>query len=742
MSNQAKTLPKALTRSALERQNRGSTAAFASQLLFGTLITIAAAAPCGLANAEEEAIEEIVVTALKRSQSLQEIPSAVSVIGAQDIEERGIKDLHDIKLAVPSLHYSEYLGQANINIRGVGDFAGNPGVSVSLDGVYQPTSVTSKLAQLDLDRIEILRGPQGTLYGRNSNGGVVNFISTAPSHESSGYVRVGYAEYEEYNLAAAYGGSIGERMAFRVAVDHTDSNEGWVDNLADGQSDLMQGRNTAFRLRLLSQLSDSATLDLSYSRADSDGSFNHASMITDERFLTDPVIAAANVTLEPLETYSATDDNYDREYDLVSASLNWDWGFATLDSITAYQKFDENMRLDGGAYDVLVLDYDIDQTEIETISQELRLSGQTESFDWIVGGFYMDIDLQRLTHFNFPVGFAVFGLPPGAELEFGTDEYDTESFAFFVDGTWNITDRARLSVGARHTEDKIDFASQQSITFGPGLVFPTCAQEQDFKDSKTTLRAAGHYDITDSGSAYLSYSEGFKAGGVAIFECNPPYEPEEISAWELGTKWSFNGGKTTLNAAIFRYDYTDFQVAQVIGLAVITRNAGDANIDGLEVELQSQINQNWSVSGGVTLLDSEYEDFVNFDGLNPTAGFQELEGNRLNKTPKASINLGVSYTAALGNGSSLTVRADGSYRSRTYFREFNAREDSQGAYTVVNLNIIWESNERTWVGRLYANNLTDEEYIQDISGDATTGGRFGQWGMPRQIGVEISRNFF
>ena len=688
----------------------------------------------------EPVYEEIVVTALKRTQSVQDVPSAISVLGAQELQDRGITTFHDIQFAVPSLHYAEYFGDANISIRGIGDFQGNPGVSVSMDGVYQPRSASSKLAQLDLERVEVLRGPQGTLYGRNSNGGVVNFLSRAPTEELEGYVRAGYAEFEEFNVATAFGGAIADGVGFRVAVDHTTSDEGWIDNLSPGQDDLMFGDHTTLRARLVFDLTDAATLDLIYARADSDGSLNHISFFSDERELSDPlVLAETTISQGPFEAYSARDDEYDTEYNVFSASLNWDIGPVTFDSITAYQDYDELFAADGGGFDVLVFDFEIEDIRTKTFSQELRLSGSTDSLDWIVGMYYMDIEYAQLTSIDFTMGG--FDLLPGSDLVFDNYRYDTESIAAFFDVTWNATDRTRLSLGARRTEDDLAVEGLHTVVFLPGLEFPICEADHDFKDNSTTLRAAGHYDLTEDGSVYLSYSEGFKAGGVAIYECNPPYEPEEINAWELGTKWVLGGGSTTLSAAVFHYDYADFQISQIVGLSTVVRNAGDANILGGELEVRTVINEHWTVNGGITLLDSEYEDFVNLDGLNPDKGLQQLKGNRLNKTPEASINLGVEYATQLPNGSSLVLRADAAYRSRTYFREFNEPEDSQGAYTVVDLNVIWENAEGTWTGRLFAANVTDEEYAQDKAGDATSGGRLGQWGMPRQIGVAVTRSF-
>ena len=296
----------------------------------------------------------------------------------------------------------------------------------------------------------------------------------------------------------------------------------------------------------------------------------------------------------------------------------------------------------------------------------------------------------------------------------------------------------------RRTEDEIDEYHRNEflvLTPDPMRAFLACDQGTQAEWGATTVRAVGQYDVHDTGNVYVSYTEGYKAGGVAFYECAPPYSPETVDSYELGYKATFAGGRTTLGTAFFYYDYTDFQVVQVIGLSAVTRNAGDAEIRGLEVELSSMLSEHWMVSGAVTLLDTEYGEFINVDGMHAELGFQNAKGNPLNKAPKTAFNVGVAYTTPLQWGGRLTLRADAAYRSRTYFREFKEKADSQSAYTVVNLNAGWESEDRGWEARLYARNATDEAYITSVLGSATTGARLGSWGMPRQVGLEVTRRF-
>jgi iron complex outermembrane receptor protein len=240
---------------------------------------------------------------------------------------------------------------------------------------------------------------------------------------------------------------------------------------------------------------------------------------------------------------------------------------------------------------------------------------------------------------------------------------------------------------------------------------------------------------------YVSYSEGFKVGGVNGSDCNAPWRPETVDSIEVGYKASFGGGASTFRAALFKYDYSDFQTIQVVGIAASVANAGDADILGLELEFSSLLNENWSANAGLTLLDTQYGSFLNTDTLRAELGVLENKGNPLSYAPNVSLNLGLVYSLALNSGSQVSLSLDGSYRSRVYFREFNQKKDSTNPYTIVNFNVNWQSPEQKYSARGFARNLTDEAYVSNILGSNTTYGRQGTWNMPRQIGVEVTRFF-
>ena len=696
-----------------------------------------------------EEVEEIVVTALKRSSTVVDTPAAITAISSTEIEDKGITSMHDLKHLVPSMNFTSVLGAQNITIRGIGQFNGNPGVSVSTDGIFQSRAHSSQLGEMDLERVEVLRGPQGTLYGRNSIGGVVNLITKNPNQDMDGYVKLGYGEYDTTTAEAAFGGGISDNTSFRLVVHGTEQGEGFYDCLNAGCGEQGYTDKQAFRLKIKSDLSDTVSADLMVASVETEGTPDPYGWLTDNRELATafgfPQIAAEPISLKPHEIYQtpASDsvngtNMTDREYDVTSLTLRIETELGTLTSITANQSFDDQFNLDrdgsAGAY----LDtFDISETE--TFTQEINLNIERDAMSLVFGLFYMDDETSRHTHFDNPQ--PILGFPVPSMFDFKHDKMDTESEAYFADGTFDLNDTTRLSLGVRRTTD--EFTSKQDNFISilmpmPVIAAQTCDREVVTEYSSTTSRAVIQHDLSPESNVYASLSEGFKAGGYATYECTDPYDPEEVTSLEFGFKGSL-AENTSLNASLFRYDYTDFQVLQVVGLQTVTRNAGDATVNGLEIEALSNVSDSLTLNYGVTLLDATYGEFLNTNGIEPQLGEQQLEGNYLTNAPKVSINLGLNYTSAMASGASLTYRANAAYKSRIYFSELN--EYSQDAYTIVDLNLIWESADETLRSRFFIKNATDEEYIAGYLSAATGGGRFGQWGYPRTAGIEVQRNF-
>ena len=696
-----------------------------------------------------EDIEEIVVTALKRSSTVIDTPASITAIGANEIEDKGITDMNDLKHLIPSMNFTSVLGAQNITIRGIGQFNGNPGVSVSTDGVFQSRAHSSQLGEMDLERIEVLRGPQGTLYGRNSIGGVVNLITKNPSQETDGYIKLGYSDYNTTKVETAFGGGISENTTYRLVLSSTDQGEGYYDCLNAGCGEQGYTDKQAYRLKVNSELSDNISADIMLASVSTEGTPNPYGWISDNRALSTafgiPQLAAQPISLKPHEIYqtptseSVNGTNMtDREYDVSALTLSIDTDFGTIKSVTATQEFNDQFNLDRDGTAAALFDtFDISETE--TFTQEINLNIERDAMSLVFGGFYMDDETSRHTHFDNPQ--PVLGFPVPSQFDFKHLKMNTESKAYFADGTFDLSDTTRLSLGLRRTTDEFTSKQDNFISIlmpAPVIAAQTCLREVVTEYSSTTSRAVLQHDLSEGSNVYASVSEGFKAGGYATYECTDAYNPEEVTSLEFGFKGSLSES-TSLNASIFRYDYSDFQVLQVIGIQTVTRNAGDATVNGLEIEAVSEINDSLSVTTGLTFLDATYGAFENVNGVQPELGVQQLEGNYLSNSPKVSLNVGLNYFQNIESGGSITYRANASYKSKMYFSEFN--EFPQSAYTIVDLNVIWESADETLRSRFFVKNLTDEDYISGYLSSATGGGRFGQWGTPRVYGVEISRNF-
>ena len=708
-------------------------------------------------ESDAQAIEEIVVTGLRRAGTVLETSAAITALGAEELRDKGITDVYDIQHLVPSLHYGENLGRRNVAIRGVGEFEYAPGVMISVDGVVQAVGTSSQLSQLDLERVEVLRGPQGTLYGRNATGGAINFISARPTDEVEGYVKFGYAEFEQATVEGVYSGPITDKVSFRLAASYLDAGEGWIENQMPGESDLMQGEKSNLRLTITADLTDNLDATFVYGRSKMDGPWDHWTMIHQHfdlgvasglpavnALFTPP--AEVQFTLEPRKVYSRGLSDSDRQYELFNLTFNWEFFGMTLRSITAYQDWADEFVMPADATSIGLFQR-LDSALNETFTQEINLSGTNGNLDWIVGLYYMDDERSRYAFFDFPVP-ALIPLPFPIQLDIREPFNKTESKSAFFDFTYAITDRIRVGAGMRRTEEEKEeghtFTILAKFPTGPAPIVERCGPTlfvQEFEEAENTIRASVEYDLSDSGMVYASYSEGFKVGGINISDCNPPWFPETVNSYEIGFKSSFRDGSSSLRMALFHYDYSDFQVAQVIGIQGFIANAGDAKIDGFELELSSVLNDSWSVNAGLTLLDSEYGDFLNTDTLQPAAGVLQNKGNPLNAAPETSVNLGLTYNTELEVGGSLSVSLDASYRSRIYYREFGQKLDSTDGYSLLNLNVNWRSPDDLYAARVFVRNLTDEDYYTSILGSNTTYGRQGTWNRPRQVGFEVTRFF-
>jgi len=708
----------------------------------------AAASDAVAASPSSTEIGELIVTAQKRSESVQTVPAAISAISGASLDQRGIANVGDLQFAVPSFHSGTLTGSTGITIRGVGattvGTAGTSGVAVNVDGVYQTTTTTVDIAQADLDRVEVLRGPQGTLYGRNATGGAVNFITNAPTDKFEGYLLAGYAGYDEYHLQGVVNVPFGDRVRTRLMVDYRDRQDGFVKNILPGGEDVDKGKTLVTRFRLAADISQAVSFDLGISAMHSTGPWQY---LTNYSSPAPGSFAASLPGVIFVSTPWRTDVNDPvggtRDYESVSGTFTAKLPFgATLKSITAFQSYLYTYENDGDGTNLSIAPYR-GRTRDQALTQEFDLSGAWDHLDWVVGAFYLDEHNFNSLFYNFSVGLPP--LPPGSTLDFEQPIYDTTSYAAFGDVTFHLTDKLKLIGGARYSEDRqtATYGNIAGFNFGGVLVpVPFCPQEtDDLKYDSFTPRAGLQYEFTPDINAYFTFSKGFKAGGANIYSCHDDYAPEKITAYEGGfkTRWLHNA--VTFNVSAFYYDYTNFQVSQIVGLSLDVTNAAAAEVKGVELEGAWALDSHWTLNANYSYIDATYSNFSNTDGLNPQLGLQNLDGRLLDNSPRNSANAGVAYRTDAFDWGRLTFRFDGSYRSRTYFREFNAPIDSQSPYGLVNLNAIWDSANGRYEARVYATNLAGQAYIQALGDSTSIGTRYVTWGAPRQVGGEIKVRF-
>ncbi len=691
------------------------------------------------ANDATSGLQEIIVTAEKRQENIQEVPAAVSALGAELLRTTGIRDVAALQFQTPNLFTGNTVGVTQIAIRGVGmnllDPTTQPGVAVYVDGIYEARTQATGLDQIDLQRIEVLRGPQGTLYGRNATGGAVNFITAAPSNQFEGQIIAGYENYGEYRAQGLLNVPVSDTLRMRLVVDEDNQQDGFIKNVVAGSPDVDDHKTLSARFKVDADLSSTASLDLSFSGATGGGARDY--------LLTQNLQGA--IPYDSRHTSASLPSTSDLNAWMGAATFNWNPGPVKFKSLTSYAsyKYDNGYDGDGTNLNIFAV---TDQNKSDTFTQEFDLSGEGEGFDWLLGLYYLHDSLDLGQQFLFPTGFAT--LPPNAFLAISASPYETTSYAGFIDGDYHLTERLKLLAGARYSKESQNvtetnaFGLQEGSTTIP--LFAECTDLNTKLDFNSfTPRGGLQYDFNASQNAFATVSRGFKAGGVNESACTDnTYLPEHITDYELGFRSQWLENRVTFNATAFYYDYTDFQVQQIVGFSSDVINAPSATVKGVELESAWVPDQHWALNASVSGLDARYgAGFTNIDVLNRAAGLQDLQGKSLNRAPKASGNLGLQYRSDALPSGHFTARADLYVTAKYYFREFNTSGDEQGGYSVLNLNLVWDSPSGRYSARVFANNATDTLYMTTMFANENLAARQYTLGAPAQYGISLKARF-
>lgn len=698
---------------------------FTKYSLLGTALFAVAA------QAQELAIEEIVVTATKRAESMQDIPLAVTAFTGDQLEDAGVKDIRDIAGQTPGLQIkSRGETEGSVFIRGIGSVApgigADPAVGIYIDGLYASRGTNATAAFFDIERVEVVKGPQGTLFGRNASAGAISIITRKPEiGENYGSALAGFGDQGQQKYEFIYNAAVGDNSALRFGVKH-DQRDGLYTNSVTGKE--LNGReHTNARVSYLYDAGGAYTTHLSFEYIDFS---NNAGFVTPDRAF-DDVVALDDVPNK--QTLESTRINWTNNWDLSDA--------LTLTSITGYYTHDVNVTpVDADLIDFFVAEFEEPQ-DADYFSQEFRLNGGSDAVDWFIGASYAKEELgfdNILSYDEFVVadlfglngldldngdicdgsadfgdGNGVVGIPvclsPVSEVPYGTGE--TTSIAAYGDLTWHLSDQFDLNAGLRYTKDDKDLTYDNPATagllgglgegvFGPFTGGPESASV-DF--TSTDPRVALNWMPNDDVMIYVSAAKGYKSGGL-----NRQFDPdvgevvsfdkEENTAYELGIKSSVWGGRGQINAALFSNQYTDFQLEDLRGLVPQVRNIGDVDVIGGEIDFRFLLSESFELLGALSVLDTEVTNSVD----------PSLQGNMAPMAAETSGSLGGKYTVPMGSGD-FDAQATFTYSDSYFFDIQNTLE--QPSYSTVDARLAW-SNDRFGVA-LVGENLTDEEYLAE-----------------------------
>ncbi len=680
-------------------------------------------------------LEELVVSAQKREQNLQDVAAGVTLLSGKALADAHLRNAEELTRLVPTLNVqaSSSPATASFNIRGIGTQAFSPAVEPSvltmLDGVTMGRSGMAFIDLVDIERVEILRGPQGTLYGKNASGGVIHIITRDPTRELGGTLRATAIEDDEYRLAGTLSGPLGDTLSYRLTGALVDD-DGYAKNVANGNT--VNGNDSyTLRGKLLWQPNEALELEWSSDYSESDCECNalgvreirespNQQALIDEQF---PVVPA----------HDNQDVNNDQPT-LVetqasghSLTVEFDAGAHRLTSITAYRDWDNTgiVDLDNRPINPLALGFPMPpHTQQEQFSQELRLTSTgTQWGNYVLGAFYFDQDVDT----DSVITTALFAplVPPTTRIS--STDVESENLALFGELNVDITDALQLTLGARYTEEELAY---HTLNIGTdNLIFGPEGEVRDgLDDTNTSTKLALKWNATDTLMLYASYVEGFKgpafdtnlsAGGSFV-------RPETSDAFEAGLKSSWFEGRLVLNIAAFHAQYENFQAQALIDpnpedmlpAEFLLINAGEVTTQGVEIEFIAQPTERWHISGGYAYTDGEIDEFPGgncsqgqiFRGECPD-GFQDLSGGQLPYTPEWKLNLHTTYTVPIADGAmALEFGADVKAQDDVLYEISQDPFTRQSGYTVVDVNTALSAPGDGYRVNLFVKNLFDEDY--------------------------------
>ncbi len=692
----------------------------------------AAAQDVPVAERSTQGVEEIVVTAQRREEELIDVPIAITAIGANEIQNITAGYMTDIGIKAPNVLMDQSSISPRISIRGITSQSNinagfPPAIGVYVDEVYQGRDPTFNTILNDVERVELLRGPQGTLYGKNTIGGAINIITRDPTEEFTGQADVTLGSYDLFQARASVGGPVlGDAVLGRLSLVHR-QRDGYLENTETGEN-LNDIEANGARVVLTSALTSNLSARFSADIFEETGT---SALETGPAVLNGAVPALAAIPVQdPTDNVVQIDGDEFAERSLWGSSLRFDYDLSglTLTSISAYRTYESDF---GDDSDGLPVDaFTVGRAENgENFSQEIRLtSDDSGPFNWILGTYYYVENTENARRIRLGPDFPLLVAGLGAGIFYPTYDQETartystiesSSWALFGSATIDLSENLHLGVGARYTDESKDFTYVQeytdTYTDGPGpsiiagFAVSIPQREESYDDGRLTGDVSLSYDISDDQMVFARYSRGFKAGGFQTDVISPPFDPsaqfgfdpETVDNYEVGYKSYWFDRRLELNLAAFQMDWQDKQEQVFTGLSFIIDNAASATTRGVELELAARPTPELTFDANFAYLDTEYEEF---DG-SPLAVGRPIPGQ-----PETSGSVGVQYVTPIMANIELFTRADVIYRDDSFVNVTNNLMNE--GLTTINARVGFQSADRRYGIYVWGRNITDEVTVR------------------------------
>ena len=783
-------------------------------------------------TAADRVFEEVIVTARQREEKAQSVPIPITALSSEQLVTRNLMEVRDLEKLSPntSIDYSSVNGNAMlVFIRGIGQVnwaaTQDPKIGMYVDGVYYSRPQGSLIDFNDVDRVEVLRGPQGTLFGRNTTAGLIHIINNKPNtDEFETSITLGSGNDGQSNYGLVINAPLSENWAARLAVSGQKADGVITNSFTGNDRGNEDSRNTRLALRYLGENLD-AQLTYSNFEADERGPLGSCDWYaTDDPFTAlgrGGVLSLATIfgtfndvrsnclnTTRDVSIDTTNDEANRADVDNLVLSLSYDFGGVTFDSITSKRDIDHFNGtwgwVMGNGPGSNMLEILNNHGETEARSQEFRLSGMSDSFEWVVGAYWfkeetvesLDVPLFRDVLPPDPAVWPFFYAPDGAGSTLGaaalgaqlfgsrSQAYDVinENQAVFAEATWSLSDKWDLTVGARYTKDDRDFTRIQTLFNGqpdqfylcPGMPtvelapgFSVAASDrcrQTVSYSKTTPRIIASYQASDEVMLYGSYSLGYSSGGFNQDTRMRPYLPETADNLELGMKSDLFDGRVRFNATAFHNQYKNQQLT--VGRLVDGQptadliNAQEASLSGIEIESMARLTDSLTLSATMGYIRGDYEEFTVIDNVTVVTDSGSLTSEEVERDlsdiefgsgPSYSLDLSLMHTMSLGNSGELVSSIGATFKDAVSYSLTNTPSSQQPSYWLVDGRMTWfMANDKTSLS-LWVNNLFDKDYVTtmlDQAGDIQIGGAdqglgmaASYWGEPRRYGLELRHRF-